>query len=198
MHGVRHPVVQSEDSPDGNVGPAPARAPGPAPVQVGQVEARLGVLLAGWSGALRLVHDLPVAEGRVVPQLPHQGHQDGVQVARELAVVPEQVDGLLVPQDGSIEENKSSQNVVLSTLVKERSQIGEETVGRVSSDDVAIVIVERTGVNIVTMMTTLTRSTWLRISPHISLNMDPDSDRVTPSTPYLAQLLLPSKRVLIF
>ena len=177
VDGVRHPVVEAEDSPDGDVGPAPAGTPGPAlalsgPVQVGQVKTGLGVCLAGRRGTFRLVHHLPEPQGRVRLQLPHHRHQDGVQVARQLAVVPEQVDGLLVPEDSSIEENQSSQNVVLGTLVQERSQIGEETVGRVSSHHVTVVIVERT---------------------HVSLNMDPDSDKVTPSSRYTCQLRSPPK-----
>ena len=114
-------VMASVMLPDGDVGPAPARAPRPrpGPVQVREVETGILVSLARGGGTLGLVHNLntrshtlvtshcclavlcthlPEPEGGVILQLAHHGDQRGVQVAGQLAVVPEQVDRVLVPQ----------------------------------------------------------------------------------------------------
>ena len=98
----------------------------------------------------------------MILQLAHHGDQRGVQVAGQLAVVPEQVDRVLVPQHlhvkrhvvsevmieqhRAVEEHEAGEDVVGRALVKERSEVRDEAAGRVRARDVTVPIVQGTGV----------------------------------------------------
>ena len=78
------------------------------PVQVCEVKAGIVICLSSWGGSLGFVHYLPEAQGGMVPQLGDHRGEDSVKVAGQLHVVPEQVDGLLVPHDCAIEQDEPS------------------------------------------------------------------------------------------